>query len=90
VTTTALQAFAFVEKLEALAEDVGRLRRRLVSDEYGTFIVDRIGLAVDGLDAFLHSTAAELVARGVDVETALARVDARATRLQGLLGEAKR
>lgn len=99
--TSVLQTRAFVATLEALAADVGRLRRRFASNEAawtGPFVVDRIALLVDGLDAQLQPTAGELyrerIADGLDdgraVASALGVVDARARRMRELLREPAR
>jgi hypothetical protein len=73
-----------------LAEDVGRLRRR-VRDErrdgsYFAFLGDRVADHIDALDAMLEPTAAEWVAAGLSVEHALETVDERVRTLQSLLG----
>lgn len=97
---TALQARALLGQLDALAGDVGRLRRRLASDVAwsGGYIVDRIATAVESIDLMLRPSAGELagdeVAAGADeaaaVTRALTTVDRRSTKLRGLLGEAER
>ena len=88
MTVTALQALALVGAIEEIARDVARIRRRLAGDDYGSHLVDRVALRVDGLDAFVQPTAGELVRLGYPVDAALATIDARAARLRSLLGEA--
>jgi hypothetical protein len=98
VTITALQAQAFAGRVEALAEDVGRLRRRLVDDEYGLHLVCRLAMHADFFDAFIRPTAAEIFVANLAfcgdeqqaVDAALGDVDARARHFRGLLGEGLR
>jgi hypothetical protein len=88
---SATQALAVAERIETLAADVGRLRRRLPQEvDYTLHLVDRIGRSIDSLDAFLWPSAAELVEAGVDVNVALRHVEKRAERMRTLLGEEKR
>jgi hypothetical protein len=80
--------------LNALAGDVGRLRRRLDRESYDGFLVGRIADHVETLDCLAGPTAAELAhvsaTYGVDDEEAVAgaleMVDARCRELRGLLG----
>lgn len=93
MNVTPLQAVALVERLDALAADVGRLRRRSASNEEawtGPYIVERLAQHVETVDAALQPSAGELVAAGFDVDTALSTVDARARRFRELLGEKTR
>jgi hypothetical protein len=83
------QARAFVSTLETIATDVARLRRRC-TDDYGAHLLDRIAFNVDGLDAAVQPTAAELYADGLAINEALAVVDARARTMRSLLGEQRR
>jgi hypothetical protein len=87
VSVTALQAHAFACRLETLAGDVGRLRRRLADDAYNGHLICRISAHVEMLDAFLQPTAGELVKHGFAVDAALADADARARHFRSLLGE---
>jgi hypothetical protein len=77
--------FAVVERLHALALDVGRLRRRLAVTEgwTGGYLIDAVAGHVESLDVMLQPSAAELAWMGID--EALAVVDARADALQDLL-----
>ena len=56
MSVTAMQAHAFACRIESLAEDIGRLRRRLRNaekvDEYGSHLVDSLALHAEMLDAF--------------------------------------
>jgi hypothetical protein len=98
VIVTPLQAQAFVRRVESLAEDVGRLRRRLRDDEYGSFIVDRVAGHVEAIDSFFRPTAAEFYFANfaisgdakLSAEEALGDVDERARRLRALLKEKAR
>jgi hypothetical protein len=72
--------------LFALAEDVGRLRRRAEPESLEAHLADRIAGHVEVLDALLQPTAAELHADGVSVEDSLAFVDERVEELSCLLG----
>ena len=95
MNVSALQAQAFMDRVEALAADVGRLRRRLAGDEYGSYLVDRLALHVEVLDAFLWATAGEIYQANIcvcgdedeSVAAALEDVDDRARRFRALLGE---
>jgi hypothetical protein len=76
-------------RLDELAEDVGRLRRRL--DGSLKHLADRLAAAVEILDAVLYPTASELVAAlewtptAKDVDAALEVRDARTRSLRRLL-----
>jgi hypothetical protein len=85
-----------LNRLDELAEDVGRLRRR-PSDEYGARLVDRISFDIEALEAMVASTAAEIAQAirvecggdlDVAVEEALRIVDERVERLRRRLGVA--
>ena len=77
-----------------MADEVGRLRRRIGEDEYGEFLLDQIAGRVEVLDQLVQPTAAELFReffavsgnRKVAVEEALRVVDARVSRLRSRLG----
>jgi hypothetical protein len=73
-------------RIDEIAEDVGRLRRRL-TDEYGIWLVDRISFGVEALDALEFPTASDLYRDGVTAAEALEVVDARADHLRRLLGK---
>ena len=88
--TGATTGRAFTVQLAELAADLGRIRRRLNGDEYGSHLVDRAAGRVHTIDALLWPTAAELVATGDTPHAALATVDARTRQLASLLGEAAR
>lgn len=88
-------------QLERAAADVGRLRRRFASNEHswsGLYLVERIALALETVDAILHADAAELQREffcicGDDdlaTEEALAVIDRRVTEFRRLLGERRR
>ncbi len=86
---------ALQDRLRALAEDVGRLRRLTDADTYGAFILERAAGHLETIDNILSPTAGQLVhdlkAFGVDedeaVAEALAEVDARARALHLLLDD---
>lgn len=88
--TTGLQALTFAANLETLATDIGRLKRRINGDEYALHLADRVAFHVDGIDAYLQPTAAELHQDGWSLDGALAHVDARARHIGSLLGECAR
>jgi hypothetical protein len=74
-----------------LAEDVGRLGRRIDPDSSASFSVDRIASHVHAIDRMLRPTAAELVAwsaPGDDeaVDEALRIVDEQYRRLRQRMG----
>jgi hypothetical protein len=76
-----------LDRVTLLADDVGRLRRRLPPDTlYTGWLVERLGDHVDVLDAMLRPTAGELVAAGVPVKEALHQVDQDRARLRQRLG----
>ena len=76
-------------RLDSLAADLGRLRRRLEPGSYAADLAERIAGHVDSLDAMLAPTAAELVKAGVSVEDALEAVDGRSHALRRMLGEVR-
>jgi len=80
------QVQALRQLADALAVDVGRLRRNLGED--GGRLVDRLADRAWKLDGFVQQTAADLYKESGDVELALATVDDRARRFRRLLGEA--
>jgi hypothetical protein len=75
-------------RLDALAADVGRLRRRLNGDSYDGWLAWRLGEHVDALDAMVSPNAADIYNEHplAGVDEALATVDARARELRVLLG----
>jgi hypothetical protein len=81
---------AIDDRLLALAEDVGRWRRRLRDEgrdsTYGAFLAARVAGRVDVLCSLLEPTAAELYAAGLPVDEALQHVDERARQRERLLG----
>ena len=78
-------------RLDALAEDVGRLRRSVDSETHAGFLVGRIADHVETLDAILEPTAAELYRESaMPLAGALASVDERSRTLLRLLGETDR
>lgn len=79
---------ALLGRVEAIAGDVGRLRRRDLGT--GGYIVDRLAGNVESLDAAIFVSAGELVREGATVEEALELVDGRSRRLRRLLGERER
>jgi hypothetical protein len=95
VSVTALQAQAFARGIDAIAADIGRLRRRLVGDEYALHLLCRIATKVEGFDAFLQPTAAEIYRANLafsgdeqeSIDAALEDVDSRARHFRALLGE---
>lgn len=90
-----LQARAFAATIEQLAQDTGRLRRRLQDDQYGLHLVDRLSLGLTVLDAFLWPTAGDLYRLNMafsgdpalSAEVALQDADRRAQAFGCLLGE---
>lgn len=92
---TGLQQRALVAQVEALARDVGLLRRRFASNEHawtGEYITERLAATVETLHLFAAPTAAELAAAaypGDDgaADAALVLVDRRALTLRRLLGD---
>ena len=93
VFDTEMCSRALLGRVEQIAGDVGRLRRRFDANSNawtGSYICTRLAEDVQTLDLLLHATAGELVTTGVDVERALAIVDARSAQLDRLLGEPKR
>jgi hypothetical protein len=84
----ALASDPVIDRLDAIAADLGRLRRRFDSNSAAwtrTFIVDRLAEHVETLDCMLHVSAGELVQQGLAVDAALEAVDARSARLRRLL-----
>lgn len=82
---------AFRARLDELAADVGRLRRRVEPDSSLAFLADRIARHVESLHLLTTPSAGEIVSTtypGDDetVEEAIRLVDARSARLRGLLG----
>ena len=82
-------------KVDALAVDVGRLRRRVEEGSSLAHLADRLADEIEQLDAMLEPSAAQLrrellaEAAGDDdaaTEAALAIADARGRQLQALLG----
>ena len=75
-------------RVDELATDVGRLRRRLTldADSSAAHALDRIAGHVESLDLMLHPSAGDLVRRGAGVDAALREVDARLGRLRRVLG----
>ena len=71
-------------RLDLIAGDVGRLRRRT---DVPAYIFDRLAEHIATLDAMLCRSAAALVTDGLYVDDALRQVDRRASHLIGLLGE---
>jgi hypothetical protein len=87
---------AVVGRLDALATDVGRLRRLTTdSSSYSALLTSRIADHVETLDSMVSFTAHAIYranrAAGIEdklaIEQALAAVDDRACRLRKLLGE---
>jgi hypothetical protein len=91
-STSSAQASAFRFQIEAAARDLGRLRRRvnLEHGDYASHLVERVGNCVETIDALVWPTAGELHRRGLSVDEALHRADARAAKLRGLLGKSSR
>jgi hypothetical protein len=85
-------------RVEALAEDVGRLRRRSTSTGWDAHILDRVAGHVETLDLILSPTAGEVYRANrrfgagdeLALDCALEDVGNRAARLRSLLGEAER
>ena len=75
-------------RVDELATDVGRLRRRLAleADSSASHTLDRIAGHVESLDLMLRPSAGDLVRRGAGVDAALREVDARIGRLRRVLG----
>jgi hypothetical protein len=89
---------ALAYRLELIAADVGRLRRRADPETSTAHALDRIAGNVDLVDAILTPTAADFyranVAAGDDPESAVTRAlatsDRRARQLRSLLAEVER
>src|SRR5262245_45827923 len=92
---------ALLAMVEAIAEDVGRLRRRFASNESawtGVYLVERLAGNVESLDVMISTPAAELYRdflaycgdEELALEESLAVVDRRAAELRRLLAEAER
>jgi hypothetical protein len=84
-------------RIDLLACDVGRLRRRFASNEHawtGEYICDRLADGIDTLDAIIGPTAGELQRdyfavcgdHDLAVEEALEVVDRRTAQIRWLLG----
>lgn len=87
------------DRLDEIARDLGRLRRRFESNDWtGVYLVERLAGTVETLDCMVSPSAGELyrsfmVECGDDqvaLEEALAVVDRHAAELRRLLGEAER
>jgi hypothetical protein len=78
------------QQLRELADDVGRLRRRLRGDGYEAHLGDRLAGRVHLLANLTGPTAGELVRAGAPVDLALADVDRRTQRFVALLGDKAR
>jgi len=76
-----------VRRVDLLAADVGRLRRRLDADTYDGFLAWRVAEHVDALAALLEPTAAELYRESGDIDAVLEHVDSRDRELRSLLGD---
>lgn len=85
---------ALVDRVEEIARDVGRLRRRFASNDgawTGIYIADRLADNVETVHGMLHLSAADLVAAtfpGDDdaISAAIDHVDRRTRQLHALLG----
>ncbi len=96
--TSALLTRAVAERIDLIATEVGRLRRRVATDMPGTttgFALERLARHVESLDLMLRPSAAEIAAcaaPGNDdaVAQAIEVVDARSRELRRLLGEVPR
>ncbi len=94
MSVTALQAHAFVRRVECLAADVGTLRRRLAENSH-LWLVERIAAHVEMIDSFIRPTGAEIYAANFtfccdeheSAAAAIEDVDAHAQRFRALLGE---
>jgi hypothetical protein len=83
-----------LDRIEDLAGDVGRLRRRVEPESSAAHLVDRLAGSVETIDAMVHASAGELYREffaisgdhELALEEALATVDTRARRVRGLLG----
>lgn len=57
---SSIAARTYLYTLELVLEDLQRLRRRLVADEYATHLLDRVHGNLETLDAAVWPTAGEL------------------------------
>jgi hypothetical protein len=86
---------AYFAQIDEIASDIGRLRRKLVGDEYGTHLLGRVAGRVEVLDLLVAPSAAQIYRANLfecgdkdeSVVAALEDVDGRARHLRGLLGE---
>jgi hypothetical protein len=85
---------SLLDRVDLLAADVGRLRRRVEPESSLAHLVDRIGRHVETLDLMLRPCAAALAPElfgicgdeALAIDEALAWVDARARTMRSLLG----
>lgn len=73
-------------RIDSIATEVGRLRRLTKPETSLFYCVDRLADHVEALDCMLEPSAGEL-SKLVDVEEALAIVDARTSQLRSLLAQ---
>jgi hypothetical protein len=88
-----MYADALLGRVERIAADVGRLRRRFASNDAawtGAWLADRLAEDVESLDGMLGASAGELVQEGDDDVDALRSVERRQREVRRLLGEAER
>ncbi len=82
-----MTAAAFEHYCDRLAAVIRTQRRRRPDEfEFDRILADRAAWALDGLDAALQPTAADLVAAGLDVDEALRAVDSHVARLHARMG----
>lgn len=89
--TSPLLRLAVFQRIDLIATEVGRLRRRAATDTTGCAL-DRLARHVESLDLMLRPSAAEIAACACPgdadaVAQAIKVVDARSRELRRLLGE---
>jgi len=87
-----VNAPALASRIDLLAADVGRLRRRVDPESSLVHLADRLASHIEALYVMVEPTAGELVAWTSPGDeqaaaAAIAHVDARWNRLRGVLGK---
>jgi hypothetical protein len=87
--TVDVRRYALDDQLQALAEDLGRLFRRIDPDSCDAVLQDRVVGRIESIDAMIAPTASEL-AQTMPIEEALKLTDQRSEGLKRRLGEGSR